>query len=1147
MGNFVHLHNHSDFSLLDGAVKIDWYVEEAKAQGMKHLGLTDHGNLFGALRFEQACHGAGINPVVGMEAYVASGSRLIKAKTNETGKRQYFHLCLYCKNERGYRNLMKLASKGYTEGFYYKPRIDDELLEEFHDGLIASSACIAGEIPNLIIQGQTDKARERALYYKNLFGEGNYYLEIMEHYLPEEKIANEGLIKLGKELDIPVIATNDIHFYKKEHANAHDIMLCIGTQRKKNETKRMTLSKELYFKTEEEMGALFSHCPEALENTVKLAEKCDLTIPQPGPILPDYYIPEEFKEPMAYLTHLVYRGLKNRYPQVTQEIKERADFELNTIDSMGFPGYFLIVWDFIDWAKKHDIPVGPGRGSGAGSIVAYALGITDIDPLLYDLLFERFLNPDRVSMPDFDVDFCNERRNEVVDYVTRKYGYDQVGGICTFGTLKTKAVLKDVARVLDIDFNESNAITKLVTDDKPPKDWKKSKVEYDLEKIPELKAFYDRGGVYKELFETAAILEGMNRNISTHACGKVIGKSLLTDFVPLYKDQKSGEITSEFTMDIIEECGLVKMDFLGLKTLDVLKNTEILIQKTIPDFNVDQVPEDDKNTFDMLSRGDSTAIFQFESQGMQKILRDAKPECIEDMIALNALYRPGPMQFIPQYIEGKKNPNSIKYPDPDLEELLKPTYGVIVYQEQVMKVAQIIGGFSLGKADILRRAMSKKKVKDMEKMKVEFVAGARERGKTEKHATFIFEMLEPFAGYGFNKSHAAAYSVVAYKTAYCKANYPAEFMAANLTNEISNPDAFKLYMDATRDMGLKIMPPDMNISEKYFTVKDGMIYYGLVGIKGMGSAAVDAIMAEREKNGPFNSFIDFLERMEAGSVNKRVIEVSIQSGLFDKIDENNRATLLHNMERIMEIVSKRRDMVKFGQSSLFGDCDEEINPEIDFDKQERLPTKEILRLEKENLGFYFSGHPLDEHKKVWQRTTTLDITQPERATPRKDYTILAMIKEHRVLLSKAGNRMAFGVLEDFKGQMDFSLFGRQFEEFGHMLQPNAILGFVGKVDNRRDKPSLKIERLLSPSELKEQSIREIHMEMNDDYDFEEDDLIEFSTFLTDNPGNCSLFFHLKRQEEVTIVKASPQYTLASGNEALDRYQSHPLVASVWKE
>ena len=750
---FVHLHNHSDYSLLDGAARIPKYVETAQEMGMKHLGLTDHGNLFGALRFEQACHSAGINPIVGCEVYVSPTSRFEK----QTSGYKNFHLVLYCKNETGYQNLMILVSKGYTEGFYYRPRIDDGILEQYHEGLICSSACMAGEIPRYLVAGEYEKAKEKALYYNNLFGEGNFYLEVMDHGIPEEKTIIEGMKKLHDETGIPIIATNDIHYLKKEHAKAQDILVCIGTGKKLTDEKRFKMDKEeLYFKTPEQMRELLGDVPDALENTVRLAEKCNLTIPQPGPILPDYVIPEEFENPQDYLKHITWEGIKNRYSEITDEIKERVEYELKILLGMGFEGYFLIVWDFIHWARLHDIPVGPGRGSGAGSIIAYAMGITDIDPLKYDLLFERFLNPERVSMPDFDIDFCFERRGEVIEYVTRKYGHDQVGGICTFGTLKTKAVLKDVSRVLDIPFGESNAITKLVPEGKAP-DGRKINTAVALEIEPKLKEFYDRGGAYTQLFDVAQVLEGMNRHISTHACGKVIGKSPLTDYVPLYRDQKTGDITSEFTMDIIEPCGLVKMDFLGLKTLTLLKNIEKLVQKIDPDFDVNAVSDEDEKTFKMLSEGLSTAVFQFESSGMQDILRRAKPNNIEDLIALNALYRPGPMQFIPQYIEGKKNPATIKFPDPSLEELLTPTYGVIVYQEQVMKVAQIIGGFSLGKADILRRAMGKKKVKDMEKMKVEFIAGAKKIGHSEKHASGIFDMLEPFAGYGFNKSHAAAY------------------------------------------------------------------------------------------------------------------------------------------------------------------------------------------------------------------------------------------------------------------------------------------------------------------------------------------------------------------------------------------------------
>ncbi|MCK5251196.1 MAG: DNA polymerase III subunit alpha, partial [Spirochaetaceae bacterium] len=678
MSGFVHLHNHSDYSLLDGACRIGDYVKKASDLGMKHLALTDHGNLFGALHFEQACHSAGINPIVGSEMYVAAGSRFIKPGN---GPKSY-HMVLYARNEEGYRNLMILTSKGYIEGFYYKPRIDDELLEKYHEGLMASAACLAGEIPRAIQAGDWEKAREKALYYNNLFGEGNFYLEVMNHGIPEEETVRKGMRKLHEETGIPIIATNDIHFLEKDHANAHDIFICISTGKKQIDDKRLkTENPEFYFKTEEEMRALFPEFPDAIENTVKLAERCDLTIPQPGPQLPHYEIPEQFADPESYLRYLTIEGMKERYPDADGEgkktIDERAEFELNVLFQMGYAGYFLIVWDFIDWARRHDIPVGPGRGSGAGSIVAYALKITDIEPIKYGLLFERFLNPERVSMPDFDIDFCFERRGEVIDYVHEKYGHDNVAGICTFGTLKTKAVLKDVARVLDIPFSESNAITKVVPEGKTP-DGRKINVKVALEVEPQLKEFYDRGGVYKNLFDVASILEGMNRHVSTHACGQVIGRTVLTDYVPLIKDQKSGDIVSAYTMDIIEPCGLVKMDFLGLKTLTLLKNCENLIRKHSPDFDLEKIPEIDTATFTMLGEGHSEGVFQFESQGMQKILKDAKPASIEDLIALNALYRPGPMQYIPQFIESKNGRRKIQYPHPDLEEVLKPTYGVIV-------------------------------------------------------------------------------------------------------------------------------------------------------------------------------------------------------------------------------------------------------------------------------------------------------------------------------------------------------------------------------------------------------------------------------------------------------------------------------------
>ncbi|MCG8453942.1 MAG: DNA polymerase III subunit alpha [Spirochaetales bacterium] len=1144
--SFVHLHNHSDYSLLDGACQIKNYVSRAVELGMEHIALTDHGNLFGALRFEQACHKAGINPVVGCEVYVAAGSRFVKP----TSGPKSFHMVLYAKNEVGYNNLMILTSKGYTEGFYYKPRIDDELLEQYHEGLIASAACLGGEIPQAILHGDLEKAKNKALYYQNLFGEGNFYLEVMNHGLKEEKTVRDGMRRLQEETGIPIIATNDIHFLHKDHANAQDVLICIATGKKKTDQKRLkTENPEFYFKTEEEMQALFPDFPDALENTVALAQKCDLTIPQPGPLLPHYEIPPQFENPEAYLRHLTAEGLKKRYPHASKEewetITKRGDYELGILFDMGFPGYFLIVWDFIDWARQNDIPVGPGRGSGAGSIVAYALGITDIDPLKYELLFERFLNPERVSMPDFDVDFCFERRGEVIDYVIEKYGRENVAGICTFGTLKTKAVLKDVARVLDIPFSESNAITKIVPEGKTP-DGRKINVTVALEVEPQLQQFYERGGVYKELFDVAAVLEGMNRHVSTHACGKVIGKSILTDYVPLIKDQKSGDVVTAYTMDIIEPCGLVKMDFLGLKTLTLLKNCERLIRKHTPEFNLEAIPEDDEATFRMLGEGKSEAVFQFESQGMQKILKDAKPASIEDLIALNALYRPGPMQFIPQFIDSKHGRQKIQYPHKDLTEVLKPTYGVIVYQEQVMKVAQIIGGFSLGKADILRRAMGKKKEKEMAKMEVEFIAGAEEKGYGAKLAKDIFEMLKPFAGYGFNKSHAAAYSVVAYKTAYCKANYPAEFWAANLTNEIDATDTLKSYLGFTRAEGIEILPPNVNVSEKTFTVSEGKVVYGLMGIKGMGQNAAEAIIEAREKRGLFTDLPDFLDKTDLKSINRKVIETSIQAGLFDNIETRNRATLLHNLDPVLEAALKKKEDEAVGQVSLFADAVEEVQADLQWETIEGWSEAELLQLEKELLGFYVSGHPLDAYRETWQKTVNLDVSRISRAGTEKSYTLLGMVKSVRTLITRKGDRMAFAVLEDFNGTVELTIFSRTFESFGHLLVEDAILGITGKVDLSRDNPQIKVEEIKAPEELKPLGVPDIHVELAD-MNFNEEELIDLRSFFQDVSGPGLLYLHVPENGERTVVKASNQLGVSVDDAVLEQIRSLRTVASAWKE
>ena len=1135
--DFIHLHNHTDFSLLDGAASIKKMVAKAKDLGMKHLAITDHGNMFGALHFYRECKANDINPILGCEFYVAPGSRNIKSGNDKKSRSN--HLILLAKNYEGYKNLMVLASKAYTEGFYYKPRIDDELLEQYSSNLICTSSCLAGYIPRKLLDNQFEDAKTKAKFYQDIFGKNNFYLELQDHGIPEQKIVNEKMIVLSKETGIPLVATNDMHYLDKEDANAQDILICIGTNKKKHEEKRMRFSSsEFYMKSKEEMFETFKETPEALQNTVRIAESCSIKIDLPGPLLPEYEIPEEFATPDEYLRALTQEGLVKRYPEITDEIKKRAKFELDIIINMGFTGYFLIVWDFIHFARENDIPVGPGRGSGAGSIVAFALLITDIDPLKYGLIFERFLNPDRVSMPDFDIDFCFERRQEVIDYVTRKYGKDRVGQIITFGTLKAKAVVRDVARVLDFPYSESDQISKLIPSDP------KMTLEKAIALEPKLKEIESRGDKFKELIDTGKRLEGLSRHASTHAAGVVIGRSILTDYVPLYRDSKTGSISTQYTMDLLEDCGLVKMDFLGLKTLTLIKNTETLIKRKTPNFSSEEIPENDAPTFKLLGNGKSVCVFQFESSGMQGILKQAKPDTIEDLIALNALYRPGPMQYIPQFIDSKNGRKAIVYPDPSLENTLKPTYGVIVYQEQVMEVARIVGGFSLGKADILRRAMGKKKVKEMDKMKIEFIEGAVKQGYTTKKAEDIFEMLVPFAGYGFNKSHAAAYSVIAYKTAYLKANYPAEFMAANLTNEINTQDKMTLYINETKNMGLNILPPNINLSYKKFAVANGDIVYGLVGVKNVGAAAVEEIIKAREENGEYTSFIDFLEKVDLKSVNRKVMESLISCGAFDSFEEN-RATLLHNMERVLEFVTKIKAQSMFGQTSLFDGDDGSALPSFDMENIQELPVLDMLNNEKELLGYYFSGHPMDKYRQTWKKSINLHLNNSEKAMPDRKYTIMGTITSSRVITTKRGQQMAFLQVEDFEGSIELIVFPKIWEEKSIYLNVDSIMGFSGKIDSSRGDPKLLVDEVLRPEEMKESGNSEVHIKMG--RNFNEEDLISLRSFLIDNQGNSSVYLHLLTKEDNndTIVKVSGQITMGASEGVLKEIETYPNIEEVW--
>ena len=889
MSGFVHLHVHSDYSLLDGAASIDALVDKAAANGMSHLALTDHGSMFGAVAFHNACRARGINPLIGSECYFTGGSRHDRAPVDGGPAPRTFHMGLLARNETGYRNLMQLSTIGYTEGFYYRPRIDDEVLAAHADGLIGFSGCMAARIPSLILGEKTAAATDLAVRYRDLFGTGHFYLELQNHGLKEQTTINQALLEMARHTGIPLVATNDVHYVERDDAHAQDVLICVGTGKKLNESGRLRFDgQEYYFKSEAEMQRLFDGVPEALRNTLEVAERCQLEIPQPGPRLPEYTVPQGHTQE-TYLHQVAAQGLAQRYATVTPELRARMEYELSVIEKMGFAGYFLIVWDFISFARSANLPVGPGRGSGAGSLVAYALRITDVDPIKYGLLFERFLNPERVSMPDFDIDFCYERRGEVIQYVAEKYGAHRVAQIITFGSLKARAVIRDVARVLEIPYAEADAIAKLVPAGP------KSNLGAAVRQEAGLRAVRDRGGVYADLIDTSLRLEGLSRHASTHAAGIVIGREALTNYVPLYRDARTGAISTQYTgEDVLQGCGLVKMDFLGLKTLTVIENTVRLIRERqataaaaaanghgAAPFDLAAVPEDDPATYEMLGAGQATCVFQFESPGMRSLLTRARPQRIQDLMALTSLYRPGPMQFIDQFIEARSGRVPVSYPLPELKPVLEETYGVIVYQEQVMKIAQIVAGFSLGQADILRRAMGKKKLKEMEEQRERFISGAERMGYAKNVAAGIFEMLAPFAEYGFVKPHAAAYSVLSFQTAYLKAHYPAEFMAANLTNEMTDTDKLAEYIAAARDLGIEVLPPNINLSVGHFSVVDGRISYGLKGIKTVGAGAVAEIVAQRTGGGPYRDLIDFLERIDFAQVNRKVVETLIQVGAFD--------------------------------------------------------------------------------------------------------------------------------------------------------------------------------------------------------------------------------------------------------------------------
>ena len=989
--SFTHLHVHTEYSLLDGSCKIKELIARAAELGMKNIAITDHGNMYGVIEFYRAARAAGINPVIGCEVYVAPGSRFDREVTKGEGR--YNHLVLLAENNVGYSNLIKIVSKGFTEGFYYKPRVDYEVLEKYHEGVIALSACLAGAVATALRYGQYETAKKEAERLYDIFGKDHFYLELQDHGIADQATVNQGLLRMSEELKIPLVATNDVHYITAEDAEPHDILLCIQTQKKVQDEDRMRYEGgQYYLKSEDEMKALFPYAQEALENTSKIAERCHVEIEFGKYKLPKYDVPEGFTAD-SYLQKLCQDGMKKRYEEITTQLQERLDYELDTIRTMGFVDYFLIVWDFIRYARENGISVGPGRGSAAGSIVAYSLGITSIDPIKYDLLFERFLNPERVTMPDIDIDFCYERRPEVIDYVVRKYGKDHVVQIVTFGTMAARNAIRDVGRVLDLPYNYVDVIAKQIP---MPKQGAKVTIKEALQVNPELREIYESDEQAKNLIDMSMRLEGLPRHTSMHAAGVLISPKPVDEYVPLSK-ASDGTITTQYTMTVLEELGLLKMDFLGLRTLTVIQNAAKMAG--IEDDTLLSIPFDDKEVFDMISAGKTDGVFQLESGGMKSFMTELKPECMEDILAGNALYRPGPMDFIPQYIEGKNNRDSIVYDCPQLEPILAPTYGCIVYQEQVMQIVRSLAGYSFGRSDLVRRAMAKKKEKVMEAERQNFVYGNKAEGVkgciangiSEEVANKIYNEMIDFAKYAFNKSHAAAYAVVSYQTAYLKCHYPIEFMAALMTSVRDNTSKVIHYTMNCKELGIPMLSPDINEGYSDFSVADGGIRFGMSAIKGIGVNVIERIVAERKSGGVYTSLQNFLERLDSGEVNKHVVENLIKSGAMDSLPGNRHQKVIA-YANIMDAVSKDRRNNMAGQVSLFDLGDEGFAKakQYPLPNVEEFPKEELLTYEKEVMGIYVSGHPLEEYVALMKKIVPVfrPILQPKKS---RKTTVLQMV------------------------------------------------------------------------------------------------------------------------------------------------------------
>ena len=1116
---FTHLHVHTEYSLLDGSNKINEYVARVKELGMDSAAITDHGVMFGCIDFYRAAKAAGIKPILGCEVYVAPGSRFDKEIGREEDR--YYHLVLLAENQEGYQNLMKIVSAGFVDGFYYKPRVDLEILEKYHEGIIALSACLAGEVARSITKGFYEESKKAALRYEEIFGKGNFFLELQDHGIPEQHRVNQQLVRMSRETGIELVATNDIHYTYSTDAEAHDILLCVQTGKRLQDEDRMRYEGgQYYVKSVEEMVALFPYAPQALENTHKIAERCNVEIEFGVTKLPKFDVPEGYTA-WEYLNKLCFDGLAERYSGDMGELEERLNYELNVIKNMGYVDYFLIVWDFIRYARDHDIIVGPGRGSAAGSLVSYTLGITKLDPIKYNLLFERFLNPERVSMPDIDVDFCFERRQEVIDYVVEKYGKDRVVQIVTFGTMAARGVIRDVGRVMDLPYAQCDLIAKMIPTEL------NITIDKAMKMNPELRNLYESDDTVKKLIDMSKRLEGLPRHTSMHAAGVVISQKPVVEYVPLSR-ASDGSLVTQFTMTTLEELGLLKMDFLGLRTLTVIQNAAKLVErdKGIA-LDMDKIDYDDKKVYAMLGAGKTEGVFQLESGGMTSFMKELKPGNLEDVIAGISLYRPGPMDFIPQYIRGKNNPDSITYDCPELEPILDATYGCIVYQEQVMQIVRNLGGYTLGRSDMVRRAMSKKKAAVMEKERKNFVYGNEEegvpgcinRGISEKVANKIFDDMTDFAKYAFNKSHAAAYAVVAYQTAFLKYYYPVEFMAALMTSVIDNPSKVSEYILSSRRMGIAILPPDINKGESSFSVDGGSIRYGLSAIKSIGKPVIEGLVEERNLRGGFKTLRDFIERMSGRDINKRTIENFIKAGAFDGIPGNRRQKMMVYVQ-ILDAENQEKKTAMTGQMSLFDLVSEEEKEayEIRMPDVEEYPKEAKLAFEKEVLGVYISGHPLEEYEQRWRNNITAvttdflpdDETGMPRVIDNSKVTVGGMITGKTIKYTKTNKVMAFLTVEDLVGTVEIVVFPRDYEKNAQLMEVDDKVFIQGRVSAEDEKASKLIcENIRSfddvPSELW------VQFATKEDFLSGEE---EFYRLLNDSDGRDSVVVYIRSPKAV---------------------------------